>query len=186
MLRPAACSTAGWLLWDRLLTEGKFLWASEQHYLLIYDFFRRKKEVERIKVKAQWESMVCLHCMRPQHFWGQNRWFVCSMVEILGKHRKQKASQYGATTHLSITGKVSHLVCVLALHLFRCVKKVKLVRITSQLFYSLTGRNSAFWRCTYKHHKLLCLGILRYECCDFSFVLLLRGVSWTKGGKGKP
>lgn len=85
---------------------------------------------------------------------------MCSMAEILGKDRKQKASQYEATTHFRITGKVSHLVYVITLYLIRCVKKVKLEKITTVLFSDR------------KKFYLLKMHIQTHiNCPDFSFVL---------------
>lgn len=107
-------------------------------------YLKEREEVERTKVKARMRehsvSPLCEASASPR-----TKWVICVQHgRDLSNTQETKASQFEASTPLRITGKASHLVYVIALHLIRCVKKVKLAKITSQLFYSLMGRNSAF------------------------------------------
>lgn len=154
MLSPTACSAHGWLLWDTMIYGGKV--PINKQAALFADLWLNlegRKEVERTKVRSRWERTARLHSMKATAAL-RTKLVVCvwhggDLSNIaMQVHRKQKALQFEATTYLWIIGKASHLVIRLIagikLHLIRCVKKIKLAKIISQLFCSLRRRNSSF------------------------------------------
>lgn len=148
MLSPTAYSTDGRLHIYTVIYGGRV--SANRQVALCTDLrlnLEERKEVERTKVGSQ--------CEKAQHIsitWSSEDKrgdLLCGTVVIwaMQVHNKQKASQFEVTAPLNHRKDFSpcmRLIGGTTLHLIRCVRKVKLAKIISQLFCLLRRKNYSF------------------------------------------
>lgn len=131
--------------------EGEFLSTDMQPCVLIYVLTWKKGK----KWKEQKLGLnVREHSTSPPHKGFSSSEdisgdLLCGTVVIwaMQVHNKQKASQFEVTTPLNHRKGFSPGICLIGgttLHLIRCVRKVKLAKIISQLFCLLRRKSYSF------------------------------------------
>lgn len=152
MLSPSACSTDGRLNIYTVIYGGKV--SLNKQAALCIDFclnLEERREVERTKVRSQCERAQHISTVwRLQQLREQNGWSIVWYSHDLSNANSQETkgiTVWSYNPFLNHRKGFSPGICLfggITLHLIRCVRKVKLAKIISQLLCSLRIKNSSF------------------------------------------